>query len=73
MLSEMDGTAIGITLIGVIVGISVTVALGVTNISLISRVLIFLLLSVGLLLAVKWLTSRGTGPLYQLARWTISA
>lgn len=73
MLSEMDGTAIGITLIGVIVGISVTVALGVTNISLISRVLIFLLLSVGLLLAVKWLTSRGTGPLSQLARWTISA
>lgn len=61
----------GITLIGVLLSIGVTVGFGIKD-ELWVRILAGFATSVGLILGVKLTTRSGRGPLAKLARWAIN-
>lgn len=61
----------GITLIGVLLSIGVTVGFGIKA-ELWIRIVAGLATSVGLIVGVKLLTRSGAGPLARIARWVIS-
>ena len=65
--------ALGVTLLGVTLGISVTVALGVGTLGVWQRIALGILVLAVLLLLIKLLTRGGSGPLGQFALWLINA
>jgi len=71
-ISRIDTTAIGITLIGVILGISVTISLSLRNISVWLRIFIGVLIFSGLVILVKTLTHNGTGPISKAGGWIMN-
>jgi hypothetical protein len=68
---DQSATALGITLIGVVIGIAVTIVIGISGLDFWERVILGIALTTGILLLIKLLTQKGTGPLSKLARWTV--
>lgn len=70
--NEINLTAIGITLIGVLLSISITISASIRDISILERISIAILVFLVLLFAIKLLTKQGKGVLAYLAKWTIT-
>ncbi len=70
-INDATLTAIGITLIGVIVGIAVTIAISLQSITVWQRILIAIIIIVILMLTIKLLTQKGTGtgPISMIGLW----
>jgi hypothetical protein len=65
-------TATGVTLLGVLLSIGVTVGMGISG-PWWARTAVGLASTVALIATVKMATRAGRGPLARLATWTISA
>lgn len=63
-------TAAGLTLLGVLLSVGVTVGMGLEGEWWV-RVLAGAASTAGLILVVAWTTSRGRGPVAKLANWLI--
>ena len=65
-------TSTGITILGILLSVGVSVAMGLSNVDWWVRVLVGAAVTVSLVLAVKAGTRTGKGAVHRLARWTIS-
>ncbi len=70
--TELGLTTTGVTLLGVLLSIGVTVGMGVSGTWWL-RLALGLAATVALILVVKLATRTGRGPLARVANWTISA
>lgn len=64
-------TGTGVTLLGVLAGVGITVGMGISGVWWL-RVVAGVATTVVLMVVVKLGTRTGKGPLARLARWTIS-